>query len=316
MKILNNPIYLALLTITSWAFGALLFRLITKDTHDFSVLNFSMFIGTLGVLVIAIKEYKNNFWSTLKKIPWYYYLIGLLGYFVFFILMTICMRLYNNASEPSILNYTWPLFNLIFLAIIAKGSLSTNKTILGFQIFGMLFGFLGVLVLFTKGDIYHFNFTNQLGFIMGIGAGLSYGLYSAFTYKVPSNLSTMQVLVAITTSLLANIILSVFVFDKTPFIPSNTHSIYLAIVYGLVVDAIGYVAWARAKSISNEKNINITKVLSLIYFLPLISIFLISVFLGEKLWKEGYFLVSLAIVFASFLLCKSEDISVLLKFKK
>jgi len=313
MKILNNPVSLALITIASWAFGALLFRLIIKDTLDFSVLNFSMFIGSLGVLFIAIKEYKNDFWRRLLEVPWYYYLIGLLGYFIFFIFMTLSMRAYNNASEPSVLNYTWPLFNLIFLAIIAKGTLSKNKKILIVQVFAMFLGFLGLIILFTKGDILKFNFSNTFGFAMGIMAGLSYGLYSAFTYKVPSNISTMQVFVAIVTSLMANLVLSLFVYERTPFIPSSNKSILLAIFYGLIVDGIGYVAWARAKSISNEKRINITKILSLIYFLPLISIFLISVFLGETLWKHGYFILSLLTVFISFLLCKIEDIIALIK---
>ncbi|ASJ06082.1 DMT family transporter [Thermococcus pacificus] len=75
------------------------------------------------------------------------------------------------AQEAQALNYTWPLM-LVLLSIPLLGKRPGARTVLGLSI-----GFLGALVVATRGDITDLNFSDPVGFALGLGSAVIWASY-------------------------------------------------------------------------------------------------------------------------------------------
>lgn len=80
---------------------------------------------------------------------------------------------HSTLAIAAILLYTSPIFVMLFSALLFKERLTVRK------IFSLLLAFIGCILVsgIVKGD----NNITFTGFLMGIGSGLGYGLYSIFT---------------------------------------------------------------------------------------------------------------------------------------
>ncbi len=86
---------------------------------------------------------------------------------------TVLFSAYDRlpAQEAQALNYTWPLM-LILLSMPLLGRRPRAKTVLG-----LLLGFLGAIVVATKGNPTNLNFPDPPGVILGVGSAVVWALY-------------------------------------------------------------------------------------------------------------------------------------------
>src|SRR6266480_7385679 len=104
---MNNPKVLVLLTILFWSFGSLLTRLISIDSQLLS-LTVLFFFTFVFFFIYFLVQYRGHFFASLKKIKRNYFFFGIFGYFFYYLGLVQSFHLYNNGSETTILNYTFP----------------------------------------------------------------------------------------------------------------------------------------------------------------------------------------------------------------
>lgn len=301
---MKNPFLLAGLTIMLWSFGSYLARLISIKA-EFVFLSISFAFSFLTLLVYALIESRSSFFGNLKNIPWIYFLIGPFGYFIYSIALNLSFREFNSASETTILNYTWPVFTVIFTQAVFKGIKSATPGVRLIEVLGVVFGFLSVFVLATNGNWADLSISNLKGLLWGLLAGASYGFFSAYSSTVPKEKQSIFLLVSVTLSLVLMGLVS---------IPELTHprtftitDILVVFFLGCVLNGVGYITWTRANRVAREKDINISSVASLMFILPILSLLIIAILLGETTLFEPYFILSLILVFLSMVLCQRSS---------
>jgi drug/metabolite transporter (DMT)-like permease len=166
-SILDNKALVAwILLIFLAVVWGLSFILIKKVTSVFGAIEIGagrVFIAALFLLPWALKDIKNY----PKEKNKYFLLSGFLGFFLpAFIFAYLGSRI--NSSLAGTLNSTTPIFTLIVGALFFTQRITRN------QVFGILMGFAGSLLLVLSGSDGHLNFDNPLA-LLALGATVMYG---------------------------------------------------------------------------------------------------------------------------------------------
>jgi drug/metabolite transporter (DMT)-like permease len=233
-----------------------------------------------------------------------YGLMGLFGYGLYSTSLNQSFRAFNAASEASVLNYTWPLFTVVFTQGIFRRERQRPGVRL-VEALGTLVGFGAVVVLTTQGRLSSLNLANPAGVAWGLCAGASYGLFSAYSSTVPEREHSLFLLAAIATSWV--LLLPLSYTERALLSELSWASVALALVQGGLLNGVGYITWTRANRLAREQGISISSVASLTFLLPIIALVWITLFLGETAIWRPYFVVSLAMVVLGSLLCQRAE---------
>lgn len=312
---MRDPRLLTGLTILIWSFGQYVGRLISLRSA-YLLLTISMvFALTCFVLYAVIFQHvsPSKLFRGIKK---EYLFVGFFGFALYQLGANFCFRAFNNASEPTILNYTWPLFTVLFTAIFSPLKSKRYKGVALIEHIGIFLGFISIVFLVTKGGNITSFVTNIPGLFWGLVSGASYGLFSAYSSTVSEKDHSTFLISAMVSSL---VVLGVISLQELPLVSSITmKDLFVTAINGLIIQGIAGIMWTRANRMAKEQKVSISSVASMIYFLPLFALIVISVLLGENhIVVQGYFIVSLALIFFSSFLCqKSEYVASLLYGRK
>lgn len=162
--------------------------------------------------------------------------------------------------EVNVLDYTWPLFLVLFSTLIYKETLDVG------HLMGLALGFAGMVLLFYHG-MSGFRAQEWLGYSFSLTGALLFGLYSALTRKarIPGGFIG---LILMMTGLLAVELHGMFEETIWP-----EHLIIWFAIAGLAVIRIAYGLWDYAMSHGDA-----VMLASLSYLLPLFSTFWFIVF--------------------------------------
>jgi drug/metabolite transporter (DMT)-like permease len=111
-------------------------------------------------------------------------LVGPFGYFVYSAALNLSYRNFDSASETTVLNYTWPVFTVIFTQLVFKGLTRKDRLVRMIEWLGIGLGFLSVIVLASRGEFNLLVEPNLPGIGWGLLAGASYGFFSAYSGTV------------------------------------------------------------------------------------------------------------------------------------
>jgi drug/metabolite transporter (DMT)-like permease len=305
----NSPYFLAGFTILLWSFGTYLGRLISLRSQFLLVFfSFLFAAGTLGLYFLWQVSRSKGKYSI--SFHWRYLVLGSLGYFAYTVPQIQSFRAFGSASETTILTYTWPVFAVLFTGLFRNGKDRRKVPRLAnfLEVGALLCGLLSVVLVATQGKVMNMKVDNPLGLFWGMVTGISYGLFSAYSATVPRERQAAFLLSAILTS---SVLIAPLAFSEWQQAGQVTlANIGLSAVMGCLLSGVAYITWTAALSRSAEKNMNISKVLSLIYILPLFSLIVIALLLGEGDLAQPYFLVSaLLIVVSSILSQRSAQIA-------
>jgi drug/metabolite transporter (DMT)-like permease len=295
---MNNPRTLVLLTILFWSFGSLLTRLISINSQLLS-LSLLFFFSLLFFIGLGIFQYKRSFITKLKQLRWTFFFFGLFGYFFYYLGLVQSFHFYNSGSETVILNYTYPIFTVLFTEVFIRRS-HLKKSLIEYA--GILLGFFAVFILATQGNIFSFHITNLPAFLWGLSAGISYGFFSAYSSKVPAGEQSMFLLAAIFSSWLLSLVIAI---PELTHLQSLTLQDYIVTaLLAIIINGFGFLAWTRANRVARELSLSIAPFASLLFILPVLNLVIISIVLHESSIFQPYFLVCLGILIVSSILCQ------------
>ncbi|MCE1254023.1 MAG: DMT family transporter [Anaerolineae bacterium] len=299
---MNNPKMLALITIILWSFGMYLGRLIAIKSQ-FVLLALSFFFSFITILFYKTLVLKDFSRSAFKSFKWMFLWIGPLGYFVYSVSLNQSSRQFNGISETTILNYTWPIFTILFTHMLAHKE-GRNFWYRLVEALGVFFGFWAVVNMAVKGNYSGLD-VNIPGILWGLIGGMSYGLYSAYSGTLKSDEQSLFLVISTFSSL---ILVSLCALSELNILNTITLAdVGVVCISGFLLNGVGYITWTSANRLAREKQINISSVASLMFVLPVISLLISSVLLNEKLLLQPYFLISLGLIVVSSFLCQKTD---------
>lgn len=301
---MNNPKFLALLTILFWSFGIFLTRVISIKAPYIN-LSIQFFFIFLFFLFYNIAYYRRNLLQKILHIKTAYLLFGLFGYFIYFIGLFKSFALFNGASVTAILNYTFPLFTVIFRDLMFTKPKPRTFMVSVLEYSGLILGFVSILLVATRGNIHSLQITNVAGIAWGLSAGISYGIFSAYSSSVTQQDQPIFFLAATCESWILSIFLAIPEFSSIKQLPVSDY-FYQAIL-AFVVNALGFLTWTRANRLANIMHIPISSVASLLYILPFLSLSIISFFLKETELFKPYFLISLVLLILGTYICQKSE---------
>lgn len=293
---MNNPFKLALFTVLFWSFSSTLARLISLSS-PYLLFSLSFACALVFFLIHARQLYGRKMIIMLRKIPFRYFLIGLMGYYAIWIGNTESFLSFDSAAETTVLNYTWLVFTVFFSQTLFSRPVKLNATVI-IRNMGVLLCFISVYVLSVEGDIYSFEFKNTRGLLWGLMGGASYGLFSAYSAKIPKGDHLLFLIAAAFSSLLAMIITFVISTDSImdTIYQITISDLLLVLAIGVLVDSLGYIMWTRSLQQAATLSISITKIASIVFILPVASLIIVYLVFGEAAILRLYFLVSLLLL--------------------
>jgi len=295
---MQKPIFWAILTVLLWSFSSTLARFISLSS-PYLLFSISFACALLIFLIRARKVYGDKLITKLRTIPVSYFFVGILGYYAIWLGNTKSFQSFDSASETTVLNYTWLVFTVLFSQLIFNRPVKLTTDIV-LRNLGILLCFVAVYFLAVEGNLRGFNYTHVRGVLWGLFGGASYGFFSAYSSRVPQKDHILFLIAAVAASLPVMIITFVL---HTGHIASGIAEITLrdvlfALAIGIFVDAFGYMTWTRALQQGKRLSVDVAKVASIVFLLPVTSLVIVFVVFREITISEPYFLKTLILLLA------------------
>jgi len=223
---------------------------------------------------------------------WGFLFWGPMGYFMNMIANTQSFRAFGRASETVVLNYTWPVFTVLFSrTLFSDRERPPSGMAVAFEGVSLLLGLFSVTLLATEGDVTGFHITNLHGLLWGLAAGASYGLFSAFSATVTEKQQPTFLLTAIGSSLLFVLPLGLMEWELAARV--SMADIGAALAMGFLVNGVSYITWTSALHRARQQGVSTAKIVAPMFMVPLLSLVVINLLLGEGKIGQPYFLLSL-----------------------
>jgi len=297
----KKPVLLASVSILLWSFGSYLSRLISMKSQFILLCNVYAFALLTSLAYFAYKC-RGRPRELLAGLQVRDLLIGPLGYFVYSVGLIQSFRAFDSASETTILNYTWPVFTVVFSGLLFHAQDERSRLFRFVEGVGITLGLGAVVILASRGSLANLDLLNYRGIAWGLLSGVSYGLYSAYSGTVTKERHGGFIISSIASSLFLMLLFSI---QEIPLLPTFTlRDWVVTALQGALLSGVGYITWTMANRLAHERGINVAALASLMFFLPVLSLAVIAVFLKETKFLEGYFLVSLILLLAGSLVCQ------------
>lgn len=278
---------MASVAVLSWSTVATAFKVALSYLTHFEMLLVASFTS-LAIFAVVLTVQRR--WGAVKALPrqaWgYFVLLGLLNPVAYYLVLFKSYDLLPaQVAQP--VNYFWPIFLLVLLALFAKQRIPAKKYV------GMFIS-LGGLVLISAGG-------GQMGNLEISPFGLFLGLMSAVlwaTYWMVNNKNSHKADATIA-CFMSFLFGSVYLAIGALFVGVNLHTLP-GILSGMYVGAfemgIPFICFGLAmRTTSNPALVN-----QLCYLSPFLSLFFVSTILGEQVVPTTYiglFLIVAGIVF-------------------
>lgn len=278
----NKSILLASAAVLSWSTVATAFKVALSYLTHFEML---LVASVTSLAIFAIMLTIQRRWSAIKALPartWgYFALLGLLNPVAYYLVLFKAYDLLPaQIAQP--VNYFWPIFLLVLLALFAKQRIPAKKYI------GMFIS-LGGLVLISAGG-------GQADHLKISPFGLALGLMSAVlwaSYWMINNRNSHKADATIA-CFMSFLFGSIYLIIGSLFVGVNLNTLP-GILSGMYVGAfemgIPFICFGLAMRITtNPALIN-----QLCYLSPFLSLFFVSTILGEEIVFTTYIGLSLIV---------------------
>ena len=270
-----------------WSTVATAFKIALKSVNYIQLLFIASSVATLFLFIAFLfTRYKPE----LKDIT----ISSLLGFLNPFLYYLVLFRAYSllPAQTAMTLNYTWPLFIVLFSSLILK----QKPTV--FEIVGLLLGFCGVGIIATMGRPGNVSGTvSVLGIILALLSAVIWGIYWILNMKrdIP------EIPRIFFNFLWGTVFIFILVFFKRQ-VPATGIKAYLSSIYvGLFEMGITFLIWLKALNLSKR----IAAVSNLIYLTPFFSLVIISLILKEVI--SPWTIIGLSITILGIVIAKRKN---------
>lgn len=255
-----------------WSPSPAVGKLLLRNLNSLQVLLFTFFVAAASLFIIVLYQKKL---TLIKEFQLKDYLtfayMGFLGVFLYNIFLFTGL-MFSSAQEAFIVNYTWPVWVVIFAIILIKEPFSIKKVI------AIILGFLGVFVVVTTGNIVSFNHAHYKGDLCAFAGAVSYGLFSVLGKKHNYDKFISMMFYYGFSFIFILIITVSFVH-----IPAITIFDLLGILwFGIFTSGLAYVFWFLALQYGDT-----AKMSNIIFLTPFISLLFIYFLIGEKIYYSS-----------------------------
>lgn len=272
--------------LTACAFGTMEIALHIGG-QEFSVLQLTFlrfFIGGLILLPFAIRNLLKRHYA-MRLRDWG--AIALLGFINVCISMTLFQMSVNhcNANLAAVLVSINPLFTMILAHFIVHEHFTMKKGIvLAICMFGMIL--VANPIHLAKGN-------EPIGILMGLGASVTFGLYTVLSHRVVKRVGGMSVN---SFSFLIGAAFEAFllcILGEPIFRGINADNIGVVLYTGIVVTGFGYLCFMRAIETAGASHASYA-----FFIKPIIAMILAALILNEPItWNIA---LGIAIIFCGF----------------
>ena len=295
----SQAVILAIISVLLWSTVATAFKIALRELNFVQVLAISTYVSTFIFFVLFVFKNKfcfNNTFNTkdLKKSA----LLGFLNPFLYYIVL---LKAYSilPAFMAQPLNYTWPIVLVFFSAWFLKQKLSVLSLV------ALVISLIGVFFISVSNNSSQSEL-NLLGILLATGSSIVWSFYWIFNVKDVRPVHNKMFLNFLFSSIYITIILVILNLYKITLSTSFFASIYL----GFFEMGITFILWLTAL----EKSTRTDKISIYIFLSPLISLFLISTVLKEKI--TFYALIGFFFILLGILITKINELKTIFSEKK
>lgn len=261
-----KAIIYVLICVTFWALIPVVSKLGQSSLNNHQFLFWSSLCSLITFLILLIYTKKISAFKELSIKKWIQAItLGFIGTYLYYILLYYG---YANANglEVLIIQYFWPIFVILLSVILLKEKINIKK------IAALIFGFSGVLLILSKGNLKDLHFDNLTINLIVLLAAFSAGLFSVLSKKIEIDtivLVSIYFLVATISSFISMLFLSNF---KLP----SQETIVPILINGILVNGISYLLWIKAL-----REVDASFIAPYIFLTPVLSAILLVVFFKE-----------------------------------
>lgn len=290
MKNQKHAYFYGFVTILLWSTVATASKLTLKYISPAEMVLYSSVISALflSLVIIYQKKTKHIFEVSSKEIlhSFGFALLNPVAYYL------VLFKAYDllPAQQAQVLNYTWAIaLSLLSVPIL-------GQKLSGRQMLAIMVSYFGVIVICTKGDFVSFEVASVLGVGLALLSTVFWALYWLANTKdkrEPVVGLCMNFFIAIPCILLY---IALFEGFRTPSIEGLLGGAYL----GLFEMGMAFLLWLTAM----KKATNTAKLANMIFLAPFLSLFFISMILGEHIHPATF--VGLIIIICGLVIQSSE----------
>ena len=252
-----------------WSTVATAFKITLDFFTPVQMLVAASVVSALALAGIALYQGKLHLLGrTFMARPLYYLLLGLINPFAYYLVLFKAYELLP-ASQAQPLNYSWAI-TLTLMAAVFLGQKIRKQDWAACAL-----GYLGVVVIATKGDVMALQFDNPTGVALALLSTLLWAMYWILNTKNQAD-AVLGVLLGFLVSLPFSIGLSLYIGGWTA-IPWQG---WAAVSYvGLFEMGVTFVLWINALKLTR----NTARISNLIFISPFISLMLLATIIGEEI---------------------------------
>ncbi|WP_311568764.1 DMT family transporter [Photobacterium arenosum] len=265
----KKAIGFGLAAVLLWSTVATAFKITLDYFSPIQMVAAASSVSAIALLAIASYQGKlNQLLPTLRTRPLYYLMLGLINPCIYYLVLFKAYDLLP-ASQAQPLNYSWAITLTLMAALFLGQKIRPQDWV------ACLCGYLGVVVIATKGDIMALQFDSPLGVALALVSTLLWALFWIINTKNQAD-PVVSVLLGFVLSLPFSIGLSLYMggWQSIPW------QGWLAVSYvGLFEMGITFVLWLNAMKLTR----NTAKLSNLIFLSPFISLILLATIIGETI---------------------------------
>ena len=260
----------ALLAVLMWSPVATAFKITLTYFSALQMLLVASLVSSVVLLIICYRQHKISLLkASFIQRPYFYLSMGAINPFLYYLLLFQAYDLLP-AQQAQSLNYTWAI-TLSLLAVPVLGQKLRRNDVIAIAL-----GYLGALIIATKGDLLALDFVSPLGVTLALLSTILWACYWIFNSK--NDADPMIALSLCFLCSLPMIILTVLIFDD---IYITAWQGWLGAIYiGLFEMGLAFVAWLTALKYAESTS----KISNLIFISPFVSLLLLSQIIGETIY--------------------------------
>ncbi|MCF6365726.1 MAG: DMT family transporter [Bacteroidales bacterium] len=275
MKTSQKKAYIyAISAVLLWSTVAVSFKIALRYVNFLQLLFFASAVALFTYLIISLLSGKiKTLFTITKKELLYSSFIGFLNPFLYYVILFKAYSLLPaQIAQP--LNYLWPAM-LVLLSAPLLGQKLKIKSLLS-----VFFGFLGVYVIATQGNVFDFKVEKPFGVILAAGSSVIWALSWIFNQK-DKRTGEKKLFWAFFFGL---IYISISIFFFSEFKLPKLNGILAVIYVGLFEMGITFFLWLKALQITDRND----SISNLVFFSPFFALIFIHFILGENIYYTTF----------------------------
>lgn len=268
----------ALATILCWSTVATAFKLTLAYLNPMQLILLSSLASCL--LLLAIVSWQGRFKELFKQTPSAYrwsVVFGLMNPCLYYLLLFTAYDLLP-AQEAQAINYSWA----IVMSLLAVPLLS--QKLHRFDILAAVFCYAGVLIIATRGNVFSLDFANVKGVMFAVASTLVWSLYWIFNKKDPRE-PVLGLCLNFSVAVPVLLLVGFSTGDLSELMSKPWPAFAGGVYIGVFEMGLAFVLWLKAMKLAE----NTARIANLIFISPFLSLFFISVFLGEAILSSTLF---------------------------